>query len=289
MVSFPPKAVVAYNGLDSGLGNRVRVTMGAANLAEHHDREFFYVWPTGKPFEPTFRELWHWNRGHAIHRATSRAIAKVVPYVDETLVGLKDSAPLWQIRTGSELELPAYVRPWQEDFRLLTPVDEIARRATDIFDEHFRGRPFIGVQIRAHKVSHSKTIESSPIEWFEARMAQLAEQNPGVPFYISSDVQEIQDRLVDRYPGSFGLRDKGPYNSTQAVRAAIVDLYLLASASHVIGPYFSSFVHLAEFLNEMSTVTENPVREFPAEPDITATGLVENPLRPFRRTAAPLP
>lgn len=281
----PPKALVAYNGANAGIGNRVRVTMGAANLAEHTGRHFFYVWPTSKAFEPTFQELWDYRRGHRMNRATSRLLAKAFPYVDETLAGLDEraSAPLWQIRTGSEIEFPAGVRPWQEDFRRLTPVEEIAAKVQEIFDGHFRGRPFIGVQIRAHKVSHGKTLESSPVEWFEKRMAELSEQNPGVPFYISSDVQEIQDRLVAAYPGSFGQRDKGPYNSTQAVREAIVDLYLLASSNHIVGPYYSSFVDLAGDLNKRLTVVENPVKEFPTEPDILATGLVSDPLRPFGR------
>lgn len=280
-----PTALVAYNGANAGLGNRVRVTMGGANLAEHTHRHFFYVWPTGKDFGPTFQELWDYDRGHRINRATSRLLAKVFPYTDETLVGLdqRQNSPLWQIRTGSEIELPAGVRPWQEDFRRLVPVPEIAVRVHEIFDQHFRGAPFVGVQIRAHTVAHSKTLQSSPVEWFERRMAELAEQNPGVPFYVSSDVQEIQDRLVAAHPCSYGQLDKGPYNSTQAVREAVVDLYLLASASHIIGPYYSSFVDLAKDLNDNLTITENPVREFPVRPDIRATGLVTDPLRPFVR------
>lgn len=289
MIFVPRKALVAYNGLAVGLGNRVRVTMGAANLAEHHERDFYYVWPTGTPFEPTFRELWDFERGRVIRRATSRALATVVPYVDENLVGLRASAPVWQIRTGAELVTPPGVRSWREDFRRLTPVEEIAGPVTRIFDEHFRGVPYIGVQIRAHEVSHARTTTTSPVEWFERRMAVLAEQNPGVPFYISCDVQEVQDRLVERFTGSFGQRDKGPYNSTRAVRAAIVDLYLLACAGHMVGPYYSSFIHLAEYLGDLSTITENPVEEFPQQPDITAPGLAADPLRPAVRTCLPPP
>ena len=291
MLRLPRKALVAYNRYTAGLGNRVRVTMGAANLAEHVGRGFYYVWPTGEKFEPRFDELWDWDRGTVVPRAASRALAKVpgCGYVESDLVGLqgRESSPLWQIRTGGELSLPDEVRSWRADFRRLTPVDKIAATATGIFDEHFRGRPYVGVMIRAHQVSLAKTLETSPVQWFEERMRVLREQNPDLGFYVSCDVQEIQDRIVAAFPGSYGQRDKGPYNSTRAVRAAVVDLYLLASSSYTLGPNSSSFIHLADYLHDFAITTERPLSDLPAQPDLTSVGLVTDPLRPTGRAPRP--
>ena len=287
MPTFPRKALLAYNDRYVGLGNRVRVTMAAANLAEYVGRDFYYVWPTGKLFGPSFQDLWQWDRGRRIPWQAARALSELKPFafVDDSLGDILDrpDAPLWQINTGGELRLPAGVRDWREDFRALPPAEPIARRVTGIFDEHFRGRPYVGVMIRAHQVSHARTLETSPVQWFEERMRVLREQNPDLGFYVSCDVQEIQDRIVAAFPGSYGQRDKGPYNSTRAVRAAVVDLYLLASASHTIGPYWSSFIELAEFLDDGCTVSEDPVGEFPVVPDLAAPGLVTDPLCPASR------
>ncbi|KQQ93915.1 hypothetical protein ASF62_06970 [Leifsonia sp. Leaf325] len=277
-------SIVAYNGYDSGLGNRVRVVLGCKSLADHENRDFSYVWPTGPLFGPKFPELWDFS-GRTISRATSRVLAKVYPYVDETLTWLDDEKRrehVWQIRTGSPIKLPAGARSWQEEFRALQPADEIARAVTTFFDAHLRGAPYVGVMVRAHAVSHSVTRETSPVEWFITRMQQIRDADPDVRFFLSCDVPEVQERIIAMVPGCVAQTDKGAYNSAEAVRASIVDLYLLAASGYLIGPHFSSFIHLAEHLAGDRLILDTPVTPH-AEPDYLRQGIVNDPLRPFVR------
>ncbi|MET0725285.1 MAG: hypothetical protein ABWY36_02970 [Leifsonia sp.] len=281
-------SIVAYNGYDSGLGNRVRVVLGCKSLAEFEDRDFCYVWPTGPLFGPTFSQLWDF-RGKTISRATSRVLARVYPYVDETLSWLDDDKRrerIWQIRTGSPILLPDGARPWEEEFRGLRPVDPIAEAVTRFFDEHLRGAPYVGVMVRAHSVSHSVTRETSPVEWFIDRMQAIRSADPDVRFFLSCDVPEVQERIISLVPGCVAQSDKGPYNSIEAVRASIVDLYLLASSGYLVGPHFSSFIHLAEHLAGDRLSFQTPVSD-EKEPDYRLHGTVNDPLQPYARVDVP--
>ena len=285
------KSLIAYNGYDSGLGNRVRVVLGAKSLADLEHREFFFVWPIGPLFGPRMSDLWHFS-GTTVTRAVSRVLARRWAYVDEKLEWLTDRKRrehLWQIRTGSPLQLPAEARSWTDEFRALVPVSDIANTVTSIFDDHYRGVPYVGVMIRAHQVSHAKTIEASPVQWFVDRMLELRASAPDVPFFISCDVPEVQERVMKTIPGCFAQSDKGPYNSVQAVRASVVDLYLLASAGYLLGPHFSSFIHLAEYLAGDILTMETAVAGLSGAVDFTSAGLVEDPLRPAVRSGARTP
>ncbi|WP_403022536.1 hypothetical protein [Salinibacterium sp. GXW1014] len=277
--------IIAYNGYDSGLGNRVRVVLGAQSLAELEGRAFAYVWPTGRLFGPSFSQLWDF-RAPVVSRAVSRALAKVFPYVDEKLDWLGDAKRrewLWQIRTGSPLQLPPEASPWQERFRGLRPAAPIAERVERLFDERLRGRHYVGVMIRAHQVSHAKTLQASPVEWFLGRMQEIRSADPEVTFYLSCDRPDVQAHVMQTIPGCVAQSDKGPYNSVEGVMSSIVDLYLLAASGYLIGPHFSSFVHLAEHLAADRLTFETAVDGLSGPIDHRAPGLATDPLRPALR------
>jgi hypothetical protein len=282
------KSLIAYNGYDVGLGNRLRVTLGAKSLAEFEGREFYYVWPTGDRFGPRMSDLWHYQ-GRTLTRATSRLMARRWPYVDESLTWLDDAKRaerIWQLRTGSELVLPAGARPWDDELRELRPVDAIAAAVSSAFDQHLADAPYVGVMIRAHQVSHARTREASPVDWFIKRMHEIRRESPDVRFFVSCDVLDVQRRVLSEVPGSWAQPDKGGYNTTEGVRAAVVDLYLLASASHLIGPHFSSFVEMAVYLSgrRLGLETSTSAVTGPAI-DLAAAGRVRDPLRPAERVA----
>ncbi|MET1052789.1 MAG: hypothetical protein ABWX65_09140 [Mycetocola sp.] len=283
------RSLIAYNGYDSGLGNRVRVVLGCKSLAALEDREFFYVWPTGPLFGPRFSDLWQVT-GKTVSRATSRALARLYPYHDETLSWIDEDARrerLWQVRTGSPIQLPQEATPWQDEFRALQPVQEITDRVNEIYDRELRGAPYVGVMIRAHSVSHLKTLQTSPVDWFVERMSRIRAADPEVRFFVSCDVPEVQERVMSLVPGCIGQVDKGPYNSTAAVRASIVDLYLLASSGYLLGPHFSSFIHLAEHLAGDRLTLETPVTATgDAATEYRSHGVAGDPTRPFLRDLA---
>ncbi|WP_199220428.1 hypothetical protein [Homoserinimonas hongtaonis] len=288
-VRWPRSGLIAYNGYDSGLGNRVRVVLGAQSLAELEDRAFAYVWPTGRLFGPRFDQLWDFT-APVVSRAVSRGLARVFPYGDETLDWITDESRrrlLWQIRTGSPIALPAAARPWQERFRALRPTAEIADRVEQLFDERLRGVPYAGVMIRAHSVSHARTLAASPVEWFLAKLTEVRRHNPGVIFYISCDRPDVQEAVMAEIPGCVAQADKGDYNTTAGVISSIVDLYLLAASGYLIGPHFSSFVHLAEHLAGDRLTFETAVDRRSGPIDLDAAGLALDPLRPAQRFSSP--
>lgn len=280
------KYLIAYNGYRSGLGNRVRVVLAAKSLAAFENRTFMYVWPTGRKFGPRMSDLWVVDGGRRVSRATSRLLARRYPYVDETLTWLDDRARdqrVWQIRTGGKIKLPAGARTWQEEFRGLVPVPAIAGVVRDFHREHLAGRPYIGVMIRAHTVSHATTLEVSPVEWFVTRMQEIRRTDPDVEFFVSCDVPEVQRDVMARIGGCHAQTDKGPYNSTRAVRSAVADLYLLACSGYLLGPYMSSFIHLSEYLSGDVLRLETAKTGPPNDVDFRTAGIVLDPLKPWVR------
>ena len=289
MLGLPARpSLIAYNGYTAGLGNRVRVVLGAKSLAAREGRAFYYVWPTGKQFGPTMGQLWDVREGgRTTSRATSRLLAKHWHYVDETLTWLDDAKRrerIWQLRTGSEIRLPADARPWADELRELTPVPEISDRVNRIFDADLKGRPYVGVMIRAHAVAHAKTRDTSPVEWFVRRMHEIRDAEPGIGFFLSCDTPAVQAQVIDQVPGCVGLEDKGAYNSVEGVRSALADIYLLASSQRLLGPHFSSFVELAQHLSGGRLELETPVDPMPGQSvDLGSAVLVSDPTRPWLR------
>lgn len=280
-------ALIACTRPTSGLGNRVRAVLGCQILAEYEQRRFFYVWPTGRAFGPRITDLWSYTEGSVIPRLLSMALSPVFPYEDEAhqdSPGPERRPWIRQVRTGAELRLPTGVPSWRDTLRALQPVPQITAMVQQFFAEHLAGRPFVGVQIRAHAVSHEKTQLASPVEWYLRRMQDVLKQDPDVQFFVSCDVPEVFARVVATVPNCHGLTDKGAYNSTRAVQTAVADLYLLACSGYLLGPYFSSFIHLAEHLAGDRLVLETGNDEPSASVDFRSAGLALDPLTPARRS-----
>lgn len=281
------KYLIAYLAGSMGLGNRVRVLLASKSLAEHEGRRLLYTWPTGDNFGPKFSELWAVDDGETIPRVLSKALSVRYPYGDEKLEWLTDEArqrKVLQILTGGILDLPSGARSWTDELRALRPVPQISDQVSAFHAHHLAGTPYIGVQIRAHAVSHEITKQASPVEWFVGRMREIREQHPDVPFFLSCDVPEVQARIEGEFDRCHGLTDKGPYNSTQAVRSSIADLYLLASSGYLLGPHNSSFIHLAEYLSGDVLALETSVKT-PADGgvDFISAGSPPDPTRPHLR------
>lgn len=283
------KSLVAYNGADAGLGNRLRVVLGSSILAGIEDRRLVYVWPTSPLFEPSFSDLFDFHEGMSVPRWLSRSLAWKWPYVDEKtstwLTAAKRRELVWQIRTGSEIELPPGAPHWGERLRELTPAADIAARVRALFDSRLRDRPYVGVMIRAHAVSHQKTKDTSPVEWFIARMKEVREVTPDVTFYVCCDVPEVQQQISDQFGNCVSQSDKGGYNTTAGVKSAVVDLYLLACSQFMIAPHFSSFLHVARHLGKDVVPFQTPISPPSSAYGQLELGLVADPLRPWERSA----
>lgn len=277
--------VVAVTGRYHGLGNRMRVLLGARALAEYEGRSFAYVWPTGRGFGARLDELWRfdaprWPKG------LSQALAPIYPYRDASLVWLDDEAlreRVWQIRTPHALSLPPGAPDWSAALRELEPVDAIRQRIVGL-SAASGDRPYLGVMIRAHSVAHDATLRESPVEWYLDRIAEIRAERPDLGLYVAADTDAAFERVAERFPDCAGQTNKGPYNSRAALRAAVADLYLLAGSCHMLGPHYSSFPELAQHLAggavALETSTSAPSTRFEAQHAIT----VGTPLRPGLRS-----
>jgi len=279
------RSLIASVSLYAGLGNRMRTILGAQSLAELEERQFAYCWPTGRRFGASLDELWKFEQ-RSVPLLVTRALALKYPFRKGDLDWLDDSARaerVWQIRTGQPLALPPDATPWTDRLQCLRPADGIAERVTDVFARHLDGRPYVGVMVRAHEVSHALTRQHSPVDWFTNRMHQIRAGDPNVGFFVSCDVPSVQDKIIAEFDGAVGLSDKGPYNSAKALRSAVVDLYLLASSTHLLGPHYSSFPELALHLAGDSLVLETSMTPESAAWGRRPVTLVTDPTNPSLR------
>jgi len=266
-----------------GLGNRVRVVLGARSLARHVGREFAYVWPLGSAFGARFDELWD-IRDRRISGLSSWLRSFRHPYRNENLSWMTTAADerVWQIRTAHALRLPDGARPWGEELQTLQPVPTLADRIASFHAANFGAAPYVGVMVRTHPISNAQTLTHSPIEWYLGRMREIRNQRPGVRFFVSADTPEGQDRILNEVPHSFALSDKGDYNSKAALLSSVVDLYLLAGAGHILAPHYSSFPEIAQQLAgprlRLETSMSGADTILRLEDPLTA---VADPLRPF--------
>ena len=266
----------------AGLGNRVRVLLSAQSLAEWESRSFAYCWPTGAPFGARLTDLWQVQLPK-VPPLVARAMTVRYRFHDEH-DGWRQAARgdrVWQIRTSQPVALPPEAVPWQARLRNLVPVEPVAERVQTFFDRHLHGRPYVGVMIRAHEVSHALSREHSPVDWFVARMREIRSARPETAFFVSCDVPEVQDRIVAEFGPAFGLTDKGGYNTKAALTSAVVDLYLLASSSHVLGPHYSSFPELAVFLAGDRIALETSATPRVMMQERSAMNVVRDPLCPW--------
>lgn len=276
--------VVAAPRLHHGLGNRIRVVLSAQDLAESVGREFAYVWPTGKPFGAHLDELWAFD-AEQMSALKSRMLAFKYPYRDaseEWRAGAEVDR-VWQIRTSQPVVVDGSIETWHERLRRLTPAPDVASRILGLSDG-LRGRPYLGVMVRSHSVSHEHTLRESPLEWYLDRIAIIRREHPTLPLFVSADTPAAFDRVAAQFDGVHGVRDKGDYNSRLALHAAVADLYLLASSAHIIGPHYSSFPELAQYLAgpELRLETSQTPWEDSFE-TLKAFDSVPDPLRPSER------
>lgn len=274
--------VIAANIDEAGLGNRMRFTLSAQSLAEATGREFKYVWPV-RTFGAHLRDLWDFNPSLEMEEQTSLEITLTYPKVSEK-VRPPDEQAVWHFRSAQALPLPKGAMPWTVRLKTLVPTEGVQRRVLEMYDQSLADAAYVGVMIRAHEKSHAQTLTHSPVEWYLQRMKDLTAANPGVKFFVSCDVPDVQEQVLSSVPGSFGLTNKGDYGSKAGIVSSVVDLYLLASSSYMLTPYWSSFPTLAWYLAAGCMPMENS-QSGRAESDVLMVPATENPLRPHVRRA----
>jgi hypothetical protein len=270
--------LITVHGRYHGLGNRLRVLLGGVSLARLSGREFGYHWPVNADFGAALTELWEFDQPSvAAWRVALARTRHPLRGADLEWLETAGDDTTWLIRTPHELHLPAQAESWTQLLRDLRPVPAIAERIAGFHADYLAGTPYIGVMIRAAAQSHQATRDHSPVSWFVDQLTAVRAEHPGMGFFVSCDVPAVSAELRDRFDRCFYLTDKGDYNSRTALQASVADLYLLAGATSILGPHYSSFPELAHHLAgggiELRTSQER-------RGDSARLSLVTDPLRP---------
>lgn len=245
-----------------GLGNRVRLVLSGQALALAEGRLFSYYWPVGRGFGARLTDLWEYPE--SIPAAVDVALRAVAPFRNPAeVVGdpAFRSVPLWHFRSGSALPLPPGTPGWDVAFADLPLRAALAETVRTVHAREFAAEPYVGVMLRTHPNAHELTKLHSPISWYVDRMREFREEHPGIRFYLSCDTPDGEQELQRLFPGSVSLPKTGGYNTRQAIIDSVVDLYLLASSAHILGPHHSSFPELAHLLTLRQVPLETSVGE----------------------------
>lgn len=225
IAAIPPKA---------GLGNRVRTLLSLEAIAKVNEQRFAYHWPVGPRFGAPIQRLWRYEADQlatwtAVRRCARRGDAVVVSSFQEFTGDACVDAPDWRAR-----------------FRDLPPSTEVIKRVLRL-QEQIGGVPYIGVMVRVGRRAHPLTLAKSPLDWYLSRLRELVAVG-GFRLFVSSDSVRGSDAIRNAFPQVVVQEDKGYYNSGRALVASVVDLYMLAASSYIVGPHYSSFPELAVYL-----------------------------------------
>lgn len=270
----------------SGLGNRVRALLGAKELADRNNWDFSYTWDARSAgLTAELGDLWE----HTFNRESPFAVTvRRLPRRRFDSRDLREWPTGLENRRRIDLKTGGYITDragehfdWGKQLRALTPAAEVARRIDLVSNEMGAGN-FVGVMIRAHSESHPKSIEFSPVSWYEQRMRELLELHPHMRFYISCDVPEVADELVSKFPMAMTQHNKGAYNTTSGTQAAVADLYMLASASGLLRPFYSSFTTMASALSNHAILLEDSQSTVSLN-ELTLVARASDPFAPWER------
>ncbi|MGN0231519.1 MAG: hypothetical protein ACI4A8_04830 [Muribaculaceae bacterium] len=102
----------------------------------------------------------------------------------------------------------------------------------------------IGVHIR--RTDNVVSIKHSTDQGFFRAMERALEIDPKANFFLATDDCTLKKQIIEKY-GTRILTQQDPVSrsSIEGMRDAVVDLWCLASASRIIGSYWSSFTDSA--------------------------------------------
>ena len=234
-----PLALVLVGG---GLGNRLRAAVTAPVWGEATGRNVRIAWPTSPDFSAQIDDLFE-HHLPLVTPALVRMAGAALGYESVRTAPPRGHRPLTVISSGSAFRDPdgRKISPAPE-LQRLRPTTAVLQRMADIAPP--RG-PRLGVMIRAHADAMAKTVQRSPVEWFERRIHDLRRTGTDFEVFLSTDSPEAAERLESSVGPLFRLHDKRPHNSRYGLIDAVADLYLLARCDYILGSHRSSFSETA--------------------------------------------
>lgn len=228
--------------VEGGLCNRLRALSSCTSWAEENRSHLALSWPADATFGATFDDLYD----HPVRQVSPSTAHRV----ERLTGGLRDHTQvssrrlLQVVHTGWAIE--GTTDPYGP-LRTWRPLPEIRARISDV-SSAWVDQPAVGVMIRAHESAHPKTKEASPPEWFFDRMRELRADDPDLVFFLSTDSPAVSAATHSRFDGVVEMAKPHGYNTREAIRDALCDLYLLAGTTYILGSYWSSFAEVAAVL-----------------------------------------
>jgi len=256
-----------------GLCNRLRVIDSARTLARRLGTETQVIWKTAADMVAPFDQLFdappdiRFRNDGRFRFIQSPAdwprVARPLVRVSNRLLGVtrayfeRDVPRIW----NGEDDLSALratdtvffctcqsLQNWKNlDYSWLRPQAELAERIRGHI-AGFDGARVVGVHIR--RTDHVISTGESPLELFVARMDVELQTRPGTKFFVATDDPETERALVDRFGQQWIHTHKKQFgrDSVEAIRDAVVDLFLLASTESLLASAASSFSETAAII-----------------------------------------
>ncbi len=112
----------------------------------------------------------------------------------------------------------------------------------------------VGVHIR--RTDNANAIRYSSTEAFIAAMDNCLAEKPSTRFFLASDCAETVDALQSRFGNQIITRKPNlARDSLSGMKDAVIDLFLLARTSRILGSYFSTFSETAAGIGKIPWAT----------------------------------
>jgi hypothetical protein len=239
-----------------GLCNRMRALNSALTLGEQIGSRVELLWRRDSSLNCRFEELFSMPSGLArvidvdLSRPGGRLFEKGVRFLrsragrflyDQDFIAeaMRSGVDLHQEFRGKKVYV-ATVSAFFEapDFHRFVPTVEV----TGVVDS-YRDKLHDAVGIHIRRTDSEPSIKHSPTEEFEKIMSGMLQDGYCHSFFLSTDSQEVESRLLDRFKDQVFIHSKRSCdrNVDQAIKDALVDLYCLADCKKIVGSYWSSF------------------------------------------------
>ena len=138
------------------------------------------------------------------------------------------------------------------DVSLFNPVEEI-RKVIESYALCFSNKTY-GLHIR--RTDNTWAIENSPLNLFRAIIESKIAEDDEVRFYLSTDDKETLQALKEEYGEHILIREKKyGRDSLDAMKDAVVDMWLLSKTQQIYGSYYSSFSEMAGLVGHIPVMT----------------------------------
>jgi hypothetical protein len=255
----------------SGLGNRLRIMATSMKLAREGNKKLQIYWNTNSelnaPFDKLFEYPLHFSVKpvpieYKVWIEMRRFSSKLFGFEDWYLSLFKfDFVFLDKMVTDvlqNMLNLQKEVNEASKvficsceelnycdlsDYQLFKPMKAIQKKIDTLalqFNEST-----IGIHIRS--TDHITSIKNSPFILFENKIHEELRSNPEANFFLATDNEAYQNRLVQKFGNDKILFHNKIFRRdvTEGVADAVVDMFCLSKTSKIYGSYYSSFSYVA--------------------------------------------